>query len=118
MKRGVPVIGFASMGSGLHQRTFQALLNVTAYGMTIDEAINAPDFFMPKFSSRGTRVQVPAGRFPKRVLAAMGYAYDEVDMSQPGFGGDGIWVAISRNLQTGELRAASNNRKNGAAVAY
>ena len=63
----------------------------------VPEAINAPDFFLPKFSSRGTRVQVPAGRFPKHVLASIGYAYDEVDMTQPGLGGDGMWVAISRD---------------------
>ena len=34
------------------------------------------------------------------------------------FGGEGIWVAISRDPQTGELRAASHNRNNSAAVAY
>lgn len=115
---GVPVLGFASMGSGLHQRTFQALLNVLAHGMTVDEAIDAPDFFFPSFTARGTRVQVPAGRFPRRVLESTGYAYDEVDMTQLGLGTDGVWVAIHRDPETGELRAASNNRKNGAAIAY
>ncbi len=118
LQGGVPVLGFASMGAGLHERTFQALLNVIGYRMTVDEAIDAPDFFLPKFSPRGARVQVPAGRFPKPVLESMGYAYDEVDMTQSHIGGDGIWVAISRDPESGELRAASNNRKNGAAVAY
>jgi gamma-glutamyltranspeptidase/glutathione hydrolase len=115
---GVPVLGFASMGSGLHQRTFQALLNVMAYGMTLDEAIDAPDFFLPKSTPQGTRVQLPAGRFPEEVLDAMGYAYDEVDMTRPQLGGDGIWVGIHRDPETGKLRAATNNRKNGAAVAF
>ena len=30
----------------------------------------------------------------------------------------GVWVAISRDPVTGELRAASHNRNNSAAVAY
>ncbi|MDA8018959.1 MAG: gamma-glutamyltransferase [Thermoanaerobaculia bacterium] len=118
MKDGIPVLGFASMGSGLHQRTLQALLNIIGYGMTVDQAIDAPDSFLPQFSARGARVQVPAGRFPRHVLDSMGYAYDEIDMTQPRFAGDGIWVAIHRDPKTGELRAASNNRKNGAAVAF
>lgn len=115
---GVPVLGFGSMGAGLHQRTFQALMNVIGYGMTIDEAIDAPDFLLPRFSPTGTRVLVPQGRFPPGVLREMGYAFDEIDLSVPQFGGAGTWIAIHRDPKTRTLRAASNNRKNGAAVAY
>ncbi len=115
---GVPVLAFASMGTGLHQRTFQALMNVIGYGMTVDEAVDAPDFFLPKFASTGTRVAVPKARFPADVLETMGYAYVEIDPAMKGLGGDGIWVAIHRDPKTGSLRATSNNRKNGAAVAY
>lgn len=83
-KDGKPLLGFASMGSGLHARTFQALLNVMRFGMTVDEAINTADFLM--FNVR--------------------------------FGGEGLWVAISRDPKTGALRAASHNRNNSAAVAW
>lgn len=38
-KDGQPVLGFASMGAGLHHRTLQALLNVTAFGMSVEEAV-------------------------------------------------------------------------------
>ena len=53
-----------------------------------------------------------------RVLEEMGYAYVEVDPGSARLRGEGIWVAISRDPQTGELRAASHNRNNSAAVAY
>mgnify|MGYP001171404230 CR=1 FL=1 len=117
---GQPVLGFASMGSGLHHRTFQGLLNVMEYGMTVDEAINSPDFFSPTIDPSTFQVtaNVVAGRFPASVLEAMGYAYVEVDPTQARLLGEGVWVAISRDPVTGELRAASHNRNNSAAVAY
>ena len=119
-KDGKPVLGFASMGSGLHQRTFQALLNMTRFGMTVDEAINAPDFFLSRADPKTgmLTVNVPKGRFPRAVLDEMGYAYEEFDATQVRFGGEGLWVGISRDPGTGQLRAASHNRNNSAAVAY
>ena len=119
-KNGEPILGFASMGSGLHQRTFQCLINVTRFGMTVDQAIDAPDFFLPRTDSKSFKlmVQVPEGRFPKSVLGEMGYAYREYPSASARFGGEGLWVAISRDPRTGELRAASHNRNNSAAVAW
>jgi len=117
-KDGVPVLGFASMGSGLHQRTFQALLNVTRFGMTVDEAINTPDFFLPSLDGAGRlAARVPKGKFPAAVLEATGYAFEEIEATNMRFGGEGLWVAISRDPKTGALRAASHNRNNSAAVA-
>lgn len=119
-KDGQPVLGFASMGSGLHQRTFQGLLNVTQFGMTVDEAINAPDFFLPLTDPATFQltVRVQKGRYPREVLEEMGYGYEEIDLKEARFSGEGLWVAISRDPETGELRAASHNRNNSAAVAY
>jgi gamma-glutamyltranspeptidase/glutathione hydrolase len=119
-KDGKPILGFASMGSGLHQRTFQCLLNVTRFGMTVDQAINAPDFFLSSTDLKTFKLtaQVPRGRFPKAVLDEMGYAYRENDASTARFGGEGLWVGISRDPKTGELRAASHNRNNSAALAW
>jgi gamma-glutamyltranspeptidase / glutathione hydrolase len=117
---GKPVLGFASMGSGLHHRTFQCLFNVIKFGVTVDQAINAPDFFLPVMDTKTsmTTVRVPKGRFPEAVLKGMGYAYEEVEPAQARFAGEGLWTAISRDPKTGELRAASPNRNNSAAVAY
>ena len=117
---GHAVLGFASMGSGLHQRTFQGLLNYAHFGMSVAEAIDAPDFFLPHTDPKTLKltVQVPKGRFPKEVLDAMGYAYREVDSDDVRLGGEGIWVAIERDPETGQLSAASHNRNNSAAVAF
>ena len=107
------------MGSGLHQRTFQALVNVMHYGMTVDAAINAADFLLPETDPKTGQLtfRVPKGRFPKAVLDQVGYQYREVDPSDVRFGGEGLWVAVSRDPKTGMLRAASHNRNNSAAVA-
>ena len=117
---GAPVLGFASMGSGLHQRTFQGLLNVMRFGMTVDEAIDAPDFFLPNTDPATGQLtfRVPGGKFPREVLDGTGYAYEEIFPLEARFGGEGLWVAIQRDPETGELRAASHNRNNSAAVAF
>ncbi len=117
---GKPVLGFASMGSGLHQRTFQALLNITVHGMDVREAIDTPDFFMPS-TDPGTfalTVVVPQGKFERHVLDAMGLGYREIDPSEARLAGEGLWVGISRDPVTGRLKAASHNRNNSAAVAF
>jgi gamma-glutamyltranspeptidase/glutathione hydrolase len=119
-KDGKPVLGFASMGSGLHQRTFQALINVMHFNMTIDAAINTADFLLPDTDLTNGQLtfRVPKGRFSKSVLDAVGYRYQEVDPSDVRFGGEGLWVGIFRDPKTGLLRAASHNRNNSAAVAW
>ena len=61
---------------------------------------------------------MPKGRFPTRVLDETGYDYIEFDTEGARLGGEGVWIAISRDPQTGELRAASHNRSNSAAVAF
>ncbi|NNC74471.1 MAG: hypothetical protein HKN93_03055, partial [Acidimicrobiia bacterium] len=75
LRDGQAVLGFASMGSGLHQRTFLGLMGVTQYGMTVDQAINAPDFFLPRIdpSTFQTTFRVIAGQFPAEVLDGTGY---------------------------------------------
>lgn len=115
-----PVLGFASMGSGLHHRTFQGLLNVMRFGMTVDQAIDTADFFMPNSdpATGALTFRVPGGKFPPEVLDGTGYAYEEIYPMEARFGGEGLWVAIQRDPDTGELRAASHNRNNSAAVAW
>ncbi len=119
-KDGRPMLGFASMGSGLHQRTMMGLLNVTRFGMTVDAAIDSPDFFLPDAdpATGALTVRVPKGRFPRALLEALGRPFVEFDATNDRFGGEGLWVAISRDPRTGALRAASHNRNNSAAVAW
>lgn len=120
LKDGVPVVAFASMGAGLHQRTFQGLLNVTCFGMTVEDAINAPDFFLPSVdpATSETTLVVPEGRFDHKVLDGTGYAWREMPLEEARLGGEGKWVAISRDPKTGLLHAASHNRNNSDAVAF
>ena len=119
-REGEPVVGFASMGSGLHQRTFQALLNLIHHDLTIAEAVDAPDFFMPAIDPGSLQavVRVPQGRFSAAVLAGLGVAVEQVDPRSARFAGEGIWVAVARDAETGELTAVSHNRNNSAAVAW
>jgi gamma-glutamyltranspeptidase/glutathione hydrolase len=119
-KDGEAVVGFASMGAGLHHRTFQCLLNHTCYGMSVAEANNAPDFFMPytDVKTGELTVSVPEGRFDTELLDGVGFAWRELPMSEARLGGAGDWVAISRDPATGNLEATSPNRNNGAAVAF
>jgi gamma-glutamyltranspeptidase/glutathione hydrolase len=120
LEEGKPVVAFASMGAGLHQRTFQGIQNVAIYGMTVDQAIDAPDFFLPSMvpPTAGYVLTIPEGRFPKSVLESSGLKYQEVGGPNARFGGEGVWIAISRDPLTGELRAASHNRSNSAALAF
>jgi gamma-glutamyltranspeptidase/glutathione hydrolase len=119
-KDGDAVLGFASMGAGLHHRTFQCLLNHTCHGMSVVEANNAPDFFMPytDVQTGELTVSVPEGRFDAKLLDEVGFAWRELPMSEARLGGAGDWVAISRDPATGRLEATSPNRNNGAAVAF
>lgn len=120
LKDGVPVVAFASMGAGLHQRTFQGLLNFTCFGMTVEEAINTPDFFLPSVDPKTgeTTLVVPEGRFDHKILDGTGYAWREMPLEEARLGGEGKWVAISRDPKTRMLHAASHNRNNSDAVAF
>jgi gamma-glutamyltranspeptidase/glutathione hydrolase len=114
-KDGKPMMGFSSMSSGLHYRTFQCLLNVTAFGMGIEEAINTADFLTPNWDQKNNRqtVRVAEGRFDPEVLNATGYAWEESRG-----GGEGRWVAVSRDPASGYVHAASPNRGNSGAFAF
>jgi len=120
LKDGVPVLGFASMGSGLHQRTFQGLLNYMRFRMSIEDAVNTPDFFMPTFHPGGTATaNFGAGEYDHAVLAASGVPWHEAASSEEArFTGEGLWVAVERDPATGVLNAVSHNRNNSDAVAF
>lgn len=119
-RAGEPVLGFASMGSGLHQKTFQCLLNHLRLGMTAEEAVNKPDFFLPRFDSTtgAATASFHEGEYDHAVLEATGLPWTEVSSDEARFGGEGYWVAISRDPETGHIEAASHNRNNSTALAY
>jgi gamma-glutamyltranspeptidase/glutathione hydrolase len=108
------------MGAGLHQRTFQGLLNYTRFGMTVQEAINTADFYFPTIDPETGEMTAafPIGRFDHDILDGAGFAWREVPLDEARLGGEGKWVAIERDPETGLLSAASHNRNNSDAVAY
>lgn len=114
------LLAFASMGAGLHVRTLQGLTNVLRFGMSVEEAINTADFYLPSADmADGTLTNaVPEGRFDKAVLDECGYAWREVPLAEARLGGEGKWVAIARDPATGMLQAGSHNRNNSDAVAF
>jgi gamma-glutamyltranspeptidase / glutathione hydrolase len=117
---GEAVLGFASKGSGMHHRPFQGLLSFVHHGMPVGAAVAAPDFFlaMRDADTGALTMQVPEGRFPQRVLDGTGWAYQEIPLPEVQARGEGVWVAVSRDPETGQLTAASHTRSNSAAVAY
>ncbi len=120
LKAGKPVLAFSSMGSGLHERTLLGLVNVFRYGMTVDQAVDAPDFFIPSYdpAAGGMVMPVPAGRIPASVLESSGVRYREIPVKETRLGGEGTWIAASRDPATGRIRASSNNRNNSTALAF
>lgn len=60
---------------------------------------------------------VAEGEFDRAVLDASGLPYEIVTREELRFT-EGIWVAISRDPETGKLIAAAPTYTNGRAVAY
>lgn len=118
-KDGKAVLAFASMGAGLHQRSFQGLFNFMKFGMSVPQAIDAPDFYLPITDMKTFEMTlgVPVGRFDRKVLEETGLAWAEVPLEDASLGGEGKWVAISRDPADGTLEAGSHNRNNSDAVA-
>jgi gamma-glutamyltranspeptidase/glutathione hydrolase len=119
-RNGNAVLGFASMGAGLHQRTFQCLLDYTHFGMPVEKAIDTADFYLPSVDRKTGEltITVPAGAFDHRLLDSTGYAWRELPLARARLGGVGDWVAIARDPATGKLSAASPNRNNSDALAF
>ncbi|MGW5937838.1 gamma-glutamyltransferase [Streptomyces celluloflavus] len=122
LRDGRAVLGFASMGAGLHQRTFQGLLNYLHFGMTVEDAVNTPDFFAPATDPTTFEATAvfPAGKFDPTILKGTGAAWREAAAEDEHalLGGEGYWVAVERSPETGVISAASHNGHNSDAVAF
>ncbi|MFC3053259.1 gamma-glutamyltransferase [Kordiimonas pumila] len=124
-KNGAPVLAFSSMATGLHQQTFQSLVNVMDFGMTPKEALDAPAFFLPRpvggDAEKGIppkwMVRVMDGEFDDTILEATGLPIEKIKPEDRRYI-QGLWVGIARDPKTGEIKAASHPYTNGQAVAY
>lgn len=123
-KDGAPVLAFASMATGLHQQTWQSLVNVMDFGMTPKEAVDAPAFFLPRPIGDFLAGEIPTwvvrvmeGDFPPEVLEGSGLPVEELPATERRYT-QGLWVGIARDPATGELRTAAHPYTNGRAFAW
>ncbi|MDP6810424.1 MAG: gamma-glutamyltransferase [Kiritimatiellia bacterium] len=90
MKDGKPLIAHGSIGMGLHQKTIQMLHSLLDFGMSPDDAANAPAFGAPEFTNTGLtpRTSISEGRFDADVVARaneLGAGLFETDLMQGGW---------------------------------
>lgn len=119
-KNGKPVLGFASIGAGLHAKTITSLLAVMDYQLNPQEAIELPDLGFINFVAKSD------GSFA-RTIDTTGFKKDIVvkanDLSNDGFEHNttmpGYWVGIKRD-STGALHGTTIHKlnKGGRAVGY
>jgi len=117
---GKPELAFASMAVGLHQQTLQSLVNYIDFGMDVKEAVDAPALFMPVPNAEQppkSTMRVMEGAFPAEVIEDSGIPVQQIRASGRRFA-QGLWVGISRDPKTGELKAASPPYATGMAFSY
>ena len=119
LKNGKPDIAWSSMGVGLHYQTTQSLLNVIDFGMTLEEAADAPRLLLPispDASQRELLLRVVEGEFADALLDATGLRFKIIPPGEARFA-QGLWVAVRRDPDSGELTAISPRYTNGQATA-
>ena len=124
LRDGKPYLGFASIGAGLHQRTVAALTSVMNFGMSPQEAIDAPAFGLQIFNPDPTTAPNLGQTFGegelsdeiKAELEAMGMVIQEANAMR------GYWIGIMIDPETGELRGGGPREfdiaMGGRAVGY
>lgn len=121
LRNGQPVLPFASMATGLHQQTVQSLLNIIAFDMDIQDAVDAPSIFLPLTEVKGmaafNTVRVMKGAFPEEVLESSRLPILQIEAKDRRYA-QGLWVGIYRDPATGQLKAVSPPYASGRALAY
>jgi gamma-glutamyltranspeptidase/glutathione hydrolase len=115
MKDGKPWMAFGSMGGDQQdQWQLQFLLNRVVFGMSLQEAIEAPKFSSEHFPGSfwphdffPNRVRIESG-VGETVLAALRARGHEVDIA-PAWS-EGFLCATERNFETGVLEAGCDPR--------
>ncbi|TVZ08663.1 gamma-glutamyltranspeptidase/glutathione hydrolase [Cellulophaga sp. RHA_52] len=118
-KDGKPILGFASIGAGLHAKTITSLLAVMDYQMTPQEAIEIPNLGFVNFAK-------PQNGFP-RTIDSTEFKLNVIDkaneLSDGGFEHNttmpGYWIGIKRD-DAGNLHGSTVRKlnKGGRAVGY
>jgi len=122
LKDGVPYLPFASMSVGLHQQTVQSLIDILAYDMDVEDAVNSPSIFFPATDATVPTapkytVRVMEGAFPDSVLEKSGLPVEQIPGTARRYA-QGLWVGISKDPKTKQLKAVSPPYATGCALAY
>jgi len=112
---------FIVLGSPGGARIFSALtqiiLNVTEFGMSLDEAIEAPRFFSFSEGGKAASIEVES-RFPEaviRTLREMGQEVDVLKAYDKHFGGaQGIMILQDKRI----LHGGADSRRDGVGAGY
>jgi gamma-glutamyltranspeptidase / glutathione hydrolase len=96
LKNGKPILGFASIGAGLHAKTITSLLSVLDHKLTPQEAVDLPGL--------GGLILNPDGSMPRtvdRTEFKKGIIKRANKLGRPGFVNDvsrpGYWVGILKD---------------------
>ena len=117
-RNGKPVLVSSSIGMGVHEQTYQAIVNVLEYGLDPKAAAESPQVLRPMSGgldrALGAETENPAaqaveeGAFDAELLArvrAMQQPMQEIPPETAG-GWRGYWVGIHIDPETGIRRGA------------
>lgn len=117
-RNGKPVLVSSSIGMGVHEQTYQAIVNILEYGLDPKAAAESPqvlrpmsgglDFALGAAMENAAAQTVEAGAFDAELLEevrAMGQPMQEIPSESAG-GWRGYWVGIHIDPETGVRRGA------------
>ncbi len=116
---GRPVAAFASIGAGLHQKTFSVLLDLLGAGASIADAVNAPSLHLPEFGAQGkSRPVVFEGDFAPELLDRVKELGLDVHVAarSAGAGFRGYVVGATIDPRTGRREAIGTDVLNARAL--
>ena len=117
-KDGTPYLSLGSPGGPrIFPSLAQIVLNVVEFGMSLDEAIEAPRFFTDAADGKARPVAVEP-RIPAAVLAALETLGNRIAIKEPYdkyFGGaQGIMVLRGRGI----IHGGADSRRDGVGAGY
>jgi gamma-glutamyltranspeptidase/glutathione hydrolase len=118
LKNGKPFVALGSPGgTRIFSCLTQIILNVTEFGMSLDESIEAPRFFSYSAGGRPRPIAVEA-RFPEEVIGALRAMGQEVEIREAYdryFGGaQGIMILKERKI----IHGGADSRRDGFGAGY
>ena len=114
-RNGRPVAASSAVGSGLFENTFYSLVNLFAYGMTPQRAVDTPTFHL--CGSLGSLLvhRTILGDFPSDLLQAARSRGHQIDALPASDVPQGWWIALTVDPRNGKRRGATTGAWNGHA---